>query len=321
MSIAIEDISVDDARVAFVEARPVGWAGFVKVEDFHEALKAQGVPEKLWPSKPTNNKRLERAIKAQKDSRRVLIRPLAKGKGWSLVTEAAEELELEGEERHKTAHSVDLTCTVKTVNDTPYVESTPWDHERVPSIKQDFTYFEDVFKCSEDLSQWFSRTIIPWCRGVATRSRGGTYYVLKGANLERLKNVADALDTVSTSRNSPFKVSGKTINVTTVHNGGRIILKPEVASETAVEILMDNFISECELVATTVGNQASNTKLGHRALTTQKDSATTQIDKLTLLEDVLDTKLDKLRDKLGEAKDEVGMAALAALAKEDEKKK
>ena len=96
---------------------------------------------------------------------------------------------------------------------------------------------------------------------------------------------------------------------------------PEVASETAVEILLDNFISECEQVAGGVSSKASDTNLGHRALSTQKETAGQQIDKLEALEDVLGTKLDTLKGKLDEAKDEAGMAALAALAKREEERK
>lgn len=317
MSITIEDISLDDDRVAFVEARPEGWAGYIKVEELHKALEAEGIPKKMWPSKPTPGKRLERAMRAQKDSRRVLIRPLNKAKGWSLVVEDDMELELAGYERHKTAHSVDLTCVVKQINNIPYVEATPWDHDRVNSVKQEFSRFEDVFKSSEDLSQWFSRTIIPWCRGVATRSRGGSYYVMKGDSLDRVRKVSKALAAVSITYETPMTVGDKTINLTKVGVGGRIILKPEVASDTAVEILVDNFIHECEQITASIKERVSNGSLGYKALTTQKGMATDQLSKLEAFEDLLDTKLDTLRESLGDAKEEAGMAALAALAKKE----
>lgn len=311
-SIAIEDISLDDERVAFVEASPHGWAGFVNVEKLHKALENAGIPEKLWPSEPTTSKRLERAMKAQK-AKNILIRPLSRGQGWSLVLEDGKELELAGDEKHKTAHSVELTCRVKKVNDTPYVEAVPWDHPNVAAIKQDFERFEDVFKCSEDLSIWFSRTIVPWCRGVATRARGGSYYIMKGDSLDRIRKVSAALADVSSTYDTPIAAGGKTINITKVYEGGRIVLKPEVASAAAVEILVDNFINECEQVSDTISYKAKNGKLGERALHTQKGLCTDQLDKLEAFEELLDTKLDNLTDKLNEAKEEVGMAALLAL--------
>jgi hypothetical protein len=312
-SIKIENISLDDERVAFVEAKPEGWAGYVKVEDFHKALKTVGIPEKLWPSKPTVNKRLERAMKAQRSSKRILIRPLNKARGWSLVLEDEKELALEGTELHKTAHSVDLTCVVKKVNDTAYVEATPWNHPNVASIKHEFDKFENVFKCSEDLSIWFSQTIIPWCRGVATRARGGSYYIMKGDSLDRIRKVAKAIQTVSQTNDYPMPIGDSSITISKVYTGGRVILKPEVASSAAVEILVDNFISECNQVAETICTKAREGNLGHRALSTQKGLAVDQIDKLEAFEELLGTKLDTLRDSLNEAKEEVGMAALNAL--------
>jgi len=43
--ITIEDIDLNDERVAFIEAKPGGWAGSVTVEAFSKALDAAGVPE------------------------------------------------------------------------------------------------------------------------------------------------------------------------------------------------------------------------------------------------------------------------------------
>jgi hypothetical protein len=312
-SITIEDIPLDDERVAFVEAKPDNWSGYVDVQEFYDALKDVGVPEKLWPSKPTANKRLERAMKSQKTSRRVLIRPLSKAKGWSLVLEDSNELELEGQEHSKTAHNVVLTCRAKKVNDQDYLEITPWDHPYAMSVKKDFDHFQHLFKCSEDLSHWFSQTIIPWCLGIATRARGGSYYILKGESLDNIMKVTLALNKVSSTYTTPIVINDAIINVTKVSKGGRIILKPEVASTVAVEILMDNFISECEQVTDMVSEKIKEGKLGYRALSTQKELASDQLSKLGEFEQLLGTKLDDLRDKLNGAKEEAGLAALIAL--------
>lgn len=319
-AITIEDIDLTDERVAFVEAKPVGWASTVSVESFHAALKAADVPEEKWPSAPTANKCLERAMQSLKDNRRTLIRPLPKSKGWSLVFENGNELELQdhdlgfgGVARKKQAHSVELTCRVKKVNDTSYVECTPWDHPQGSLVKEKFAEWQDTFKCSQDLSIWFSQTVVPWCNGVATRARGGSYYILKGESLTRMRKVVTALEDVSHSYTSPLSVGDSTINITRVEQGGRVILKPEVASQAAVEILIDNFIGECDRVCDTVGDKLTDTNLGHRALSTQTDIATAQVDKLKLFEQALDTRLDDIRDRLEETQSTAGLAALNAL--------
>lgn len=312
-AIAIEEIDLNDERVAFVEAKPVGWAKTVSVEAFHTALKDAGVPEDLWPSEPTANRCLERAMNDIKHNRRTLIRPLPKGKGWSLVFEDGDELELDHANQQKYAHSVELTCRVKKVGDTPYVDCVPWDHPEALTVKAKFEEWQDVFKCSQDLSIWFSQTVVPWCNGVATRARGGSYYILKGASLERMVKVAKAVEAVSDSYNVPRYVGNATINLTTVERGGRVVLKPEVGSTAAVEILLENFISECDKVCDTVGERIEAKGVGHRALSTQQNIATEQAAKLKLFEEVLDTKLDELRDRLEETQASAGMAALAAL--------
>ena len=316
-AIAIDDIDLSDERVAFVEAKPSGWAGTVNVEDFHKALDHAGVPKDKWPSEPTANKCLERAVNAQKHNRRTLIRPLPKGKGWSLVYENAEELNLEDsgnpQNGNRFAHIVNMTCRVKKVNDVEYVEVTPWDHPFASGVKHEFAQWQDTFKCSQDLSIWFSQTVVPWCNGVATRARGGSYYILKGDALNRMRKVNTALESVSHCYSTPLEVGGTTINLTRVEQGGRIILKPEVASAAAVEILIDNFVAECDKVCDTVGERIEKGSLGHRALSTQQETATAQVTKLKLFETVLDTKLDELRDRLEETESAAGLAALQAL--------
>jgi len=316
-AIAIEEMDLSDDRVAFVEAKPGGWAGTISVEDLHQSLDLAGVPKEKWPSEPTANKCLERAVNGQKHSRRTLIRPLPKGKGWSLVYENENELNLEDSGTpsagNRFAHVVDMTCRVKKVNDVEYVEVTPWDHPFASAVKHEFAQWQGTFKCSQDLSIWFSQTVIPWCNGVATRARGGSYYILKGDALSRIRKIDRALERVSHCYSTPLTVGGTTINITRVEQGGRIILKPEVASAAAVEILIDNFVSECDKVCDTVGERIEKGSLGHRALSTQQSTATAQVTKLKLFEEVLDTKLDELRDRLEETESAAGLAALQAL--------
>lgn len=318
-NITVENISLDDERIAWVEAKPVGWAGTVSVDRFHDALRNAGVPEDLWPSEPTPNKCLERAVKDLAEDRRTLVRPLPKSKGWSLVYEDASELDLgdnnnfiSSTDGHK-AHTVSLTARVKKVNDTPYVECTPWDHPLATKLSQTFASWQGVFKCSQDLSMWFSQTIVPWCQGVATRARGGSYYIVKGEPLTNMRKIEAALQEVSSSFESVRYVGNTPIALTTIESGGRILLKPEVASTVAVEILLENFISECDRVCDDVGAKLEDSSLGHRALNTQAKVANAQAEKVKLVERLLDVKLDELRDRLGELESDAGVAALAAL--------
>ena len=311
----VEQIDLDDDRIAFVEAKAAGWAGTIKCTDLHNALEDAGVPSEVWPSEPSPNKCLERAVKELASDRRTLVRPLKGSKGWTVVIEDAEALDLEVSNLPytPTAHTLDLTARVKKVYGQHIVEVTPWDHPLVPRIKRHYADWLGRFKAPHDLSQWFTQTVIPWCSGVATRSRGGSYYVLRGEPLERLEKCVRALHKVSNTSSTTRTVGGIAVPMTSVMEGGRIVIKPELASTVAVEVLLENFLNECDLVSDNVEKSLSNTNLGHRALKTQAGVAKAQAEKIALVERMLDTQLDDVRNTMLRLESEAGVAALAAM--------
>jgi hypothetical protein len=319
------DIPLTDDRVAFVEAKPAGWAGDVSVKEFHRALADNGIPETVWPGAPSDNKCLERALYSMR-SRRALVRPLTKGRGWSLILENADDLDLEKlDNAGDKAHRVEITCKVERGEFDGAVSTlriTPYDHPAVPLIKQEFMRYrgeqdnEGLFKCSQDLSQWFSQTIVPWCRGVATRSRGGSYYIMKGQYLDRMIQVAKSLEQASIVQQTEVTVGGTPINIAKVVQGGRVILKPEVASTAAVEILIDNVISECDRTCDQLSEKLQEGNLGQRALTTQKEVAEDIAAKLKEYESLLGMNLQDVRNRISEITTGIGMAELKLLSKE-----
>lgn len=324
----ITDISLDDDRVLFVEAKPAGWAGDLHAQTLLDALEEHGVPPEVWPSAPSDNKCLERALHSMR-SRRSLVRPLPKNKGWSLILENADDLDLERPEdsdgRH--SHTVELTCKIEKSefeHGASTVRVTPEDHPAVPLIKQEYTRYrgegdrEGLFKCSQDLSYWFSQTIVPWCHGVATRSRGGSYYIMKGKYLDRMKKVAKALEDASTFKQEQIMVSGEPVSLTKVHLGGRIILKPEVATTTAIEIFVDNVINECDKACDNLVEKLEKNDLGARALRTKKEEAAKVMDKLKEYEKLLGMNLQDVKDRLNEVSAGIGMAELKLLGEKDQ---
>jgi hypothetical protein len=319
----LTNLPLTDPRVAFVEAKPAGWAGDLQIQKLYQALKDHDIPSSVWPQSPSDNKCLERAIHSLR-GQRSLVRPLAKGRGWSLILESADNLDLEklGNDGRE-AHNVELTCKVERGEFDSALSSvrvTPNDHPAVPLIKQEFERYrgdtEDngLFKCSQDLSVWFSQTIVPWCRGVSTRSRGGSYYIMKGTYLDRMMRVTSALAQASDVDAHTLQVSGKPIQIHKVRLGGRIILKPEIATTTAVEIMIDNIISECDKVCDQLDEDLQGDKLGLRGLASRKSSAEDTLRKLKEYEELLGTNLDDVRSRLEEVKAGLGMAELRVLA-------
>lgn len=324
----LTDLDLQDERVAFVEAKPAGWAGDLPIPVLREALRNNDIPEAVWPSPPSDNRCLERALHSLR-SQRSLVRPLAKGRGWSLVIENPDDLDREkmGNDGHQ-AHSVELTCKVERGEfDTALsaVRVTPEDHPAVPLIKQEFARYrgdteeDGLFKCSQDLSVWFSQTIVPWCRGVSTRSRGGSYYIIKGQYLDRMIRVARALAEASQVTYSTVNVAGKPVRLHKVALGGRIILKPEIATTAAVEIMIDNIISECDKVCDSLDQDLRDEKLGVRGLQSRKGQAEDSLTKLKEYETLLGTNLEDVRTRLEEVQAGIGMAELRILGEKQGK--
>lgn len=332
------DIDLDDDRVQFVEAKPAGWAGHIKVNDLFRALEENDIPPQLWPNLPSDNKCLQRAMEDNRPrGRRHLVRPLKKAKGWSLVIENAEALDLEraeelarvgAEDAIGDSHAVEITGKVMRGEGDGHVSTvqiTPPSHPLTPMIKESFKFFRGtddfnlgVFKCSEDLSVWFSQTIIPWVSAVSTRSRGGSYYVLKGEPLDRLRRACAALESVSEYTVKEHKLpNGDVLNQTHTVVGGRIILKPEVCTVASVEILLDSVVNNIDKELDKLDEKLRTKDLGTRALSTQMKAVDSLAAMLTQYERVLGVGLDDVRARLAESKAGVGMAQLTLEANKD----
>lgn len=334
----IEELSVDDPRVMFVEAKPSGWAGYVKVNDFYRALHDAGVPPELWPNLPTDNKCLARGMQdIRPGGRRHLVRPLPKARGWALVIEHGEGLDLEVAEELKRvgaeseieeSHTVEITAKVLREETDAHMSTlriTPEDHPAVSLIKEAYRFHRGTddenlgqFMCSEDLSVWFSQTVVPWVRAVSTRSRGGSYYVLR-EHMPRMKAVVQAIESVSTYKTDVIKelTSGTQLKRTKVLKGGRIVLKPEVPTSAAIEILIDSVVNEMDREIDKLDEKLRSGELGGRALDTQATYVDQLGSKLKEFEDLLGVGLLDVRDRLAEAEAGVGMAKLKVEAEKE----
>jgi len=325
------DINIHDDRVLFVEAKIAGWSGYIKVNDFYDALLEAGVPRPLWPSAPTDNKCLERGMKDLQGPRK-LVRPLAKGRGWSLVVEDADALDLERpddeEDDERNAHKIEVTAKVERAEDDNHVSTlriTPESHPAVPLIRDAFQFHRGtddenlgMFKCAQDLSMWFTRTIVNWCNGVATRSRGGSYYVTKGENLNRLEKAVDALNKVSSFDTTPITLSsGQTVHHNKVSVGGRIVLKPEIGSAVAIECLIDSVIADCDKACDEMDDKLRSGSLKIRGLEAQAKHAEELEAKLKQFEDLLGVGLEDTRGRIGELVAANGLTRLRLEAERD----
>ena len=338
----LDNVELSDPRVAFAEVKPAGWAGYISATKLYAALDEQGVPPELWPNRVTDGKCLQRSFEdCRPKGKRWMTRPLSKGKGWANVLENPSALDLEWIEEmrrcgateeelaeYASASSVKITGKVEralTDAGLSTLRITPEDHPMVPQLKDTYAYHRGtgdadlgMFKCSEDLSVWFSQTIIPWVKAVATRGRGGTYYVLR-SHFAQIQAVQAALESVSSYKHEEIKElpNGKKIYRTTVTFGGRLLMKAELPTIAAVEILVNSVITTCEKKLDILDEKLREGTFGGRALSTKAEDVDKYGAFLKEFEDELSFSLDTMRERIAESEAGVGMAQLKLQAEKD----
>jgi hypothetical protein len=320
----INNATFDDPRVAVIEVTPM-WAGDLPMSDVDAALKGAGVPDGLLPSAPSRAAAMRRAFE-EIAPRAAKIDMLPKGLGVSMSLKNALHLDLEELSKiHGTtvreAASYTATFTAKiqvqNVNGTE-IESlsfSPDDHPMVPLVREVYRAKKDQYKASEDLSVWFSQTVIPACGGIGKRARGGVYYV-PTANRELLLAVARGLEAVSRSHSIDRNVAGQSFPVQILDHGGKLCLEPRASDDAAaMEIVVDGVIRDADSVLDTL-QAALEGGLGKRALKTKRAEAERLEAEIAHWESVASVGLDLLRNRIEELRSAIGMAEMAAEAAE-----
>lgn len=311
MTIELKDITLDHPDV-FCALTQFQHAGYIGQAELFTALEAAGVPKNIWPKAPSDHVCLGRAVKelAGRSDRVESIQG-----GWVLTTVLHDKLDLEDPENDGTdAHEVSVTAKVIQEGDTQIIRVTPGDSPHAPLIRHEYTFQQERFKASEDISKWLSQHVIPHVGGVAAKARGGSYYVAKGVGLNSLKKVKEALDAVSTFVDRKFKMLDdptKTFNIPKVTQGTSLILKPEFRALDAISIMLNGIIEETEKTCDDLHAkliQTGDGKLGKRGLTTQIASAEALEGKLKDYSKALGLDLSDLNERLDELKAGLGVA-------------
>lgn len=311
MTINIRNTSLDHEDVLCAETK-FQHRGSLGQKELLDALKLEGIPEQCLPNSPTDHVCLGRAVKgyARRNDRVESIPG-----GWVLTLVDKGKLDLEDEDNDGTdAHVVDVTAKILKVEDTTTVKIIPEDHPAAPAIRAEFEAQRGLFRCCEDVSRWLSQTIIPWVGGVASKARGGSYYVMRGTGLDRMKKVKKALDSVSSSTNTvfkPLKEEDSAIVMPVVTQGTHITLKPEFAELDAVRIMLDSVIRETDTMCDDLHTKLTSNKLGARALKTQIDRAIDHETKVEGYFKALGIDMGDIGDRLKELKGGLGVALAA----------
>jgi hypothetical protein len=203
---------------------------------------------------------------------------------------------------------------------------SPDDHPMVALVREVYQAKKDQYKASEDLSVWFSQTIIPACGGIGKRARGGVYYV-PSTRRDTLLAVAKGLESVSRSHTVDRQVAGQSFPVHLLDHGGKLCLEPRASDDSAaMEIMVDGIIRDADAALDDMANaleaNASGGKtLGKRALSTKRAECTKLEAEIATWEKVASVGLDLLRNRVEELRAAIGVAELAVEMAEVESSK
>jgi hypothetical protein len=312
----------NDDRVSAFEITPQ-WSGSLPISAVDEALKAHGIEDKYLPNQPSRAVCLRRAIDKVAD-RGAKIDMLPKGQGVSLSLKDVDNLDLDNLTVQagtvvRSASSYRATLTAKVIvtrdsnkNESISLQFTPEDHPLVPMIRDLYELECDNYKMSEDISQWFSLTIVPLCHGIGKRSRGGVYYV-PAYKKDLLKKVVDALASVSVSSVVERKVGGVRFPVSRLSLGGKICVEARYAEDAdCMEIMVDGLIRDTDSAIDDL-QACLETPKGSRALRTKAEEAVALAERMKRWEETCSVSLELLKDRLTEIHQKI----LVAEFKED----
>lgn len=315
----------NDPRIAVIETTPM-WAGDLSIQTVDDALKAEGLDAKLLPAQPSRSICMRRAFQSCAP-RGARIDPLPAGMGVAMSLKDVNMLDLEAlaqqqgkEVRESASYRATLTAKILVENiqgtEIETLTFTPHDHPMVDLVREVYKAKRDQYKASEDLSVWFSQTIIPSVGGVGKRSRGGVYYV-PASRKDDLMKVASALNKLSQSSAINREVAGVSIPVYQLTHGGKLCMEPRYADDSAaMEILIDGVIRDTDSIidgiADTLEVKDGKKPLGKRGLATKKREAASIEAQLASWEQVCSVSLPLLHNRLSEVQNAIGTAELAA---------
>lgn len=177
-------IAVNDASVA---GGIVYWSlgGTINVDAFRLAWVDAGLDPALLPPEPTEGSALKRAMLEQA-GRRLLARPINRGKTWLLVSETPNGSDADYSVRSKVELQKDGTLLIHAENGI---------NEKIESAYANALSNYDV----TDIANWLVHRAYA-CQALALRPRGGVYFIPR-ANIDTFLSYVSVLNKVSADCN------------------------------------------------------------------------------------------------------------------------
>lgn len=247
-------------------------------EPLRNAWLAAGLPDRLLPALPSEQRALGMAMKELAEHR-TLIRPLDKRAGWKVVPETAKDDDL-------TYKTDGLTAKLDVVGRPVF---KPVDHRSAARVRALYEEYLLKIPCSS-ASHWMSSVIMPYVDAVSVKDNGGVYFV------------------------PPHRVSAfeRMVQVIQEHTKHRVYAVPVVRAEATVSMVLDAMTDEVSSECSNLLHDLAT--VGERALQTRTEGLNALLDKVARFEKLLGTKLTAAREAMADADGAIAAAMLAATA-------
>ncbi len=275
-------------------------AGTLNKDALDQALLTV-LPKKLLPGVSGDTKYLRRAVESVRPSRSSnLVRKLSQGKGFAMVSENREALDLEeamlGDKDPEDAYEVGFDAKIVTHDDkSTSLKITPSDHPLAAQVRVQFEAQKGLYHVGTDISQWLTQKIIPYCNGVCGRDRGGFYYIPAGEDVARFEAIASVLRTMSS-----FDANGRMLN------GVKVYTIAAIYSENLAEAVVDSLVEETEQLYADVETKMHEGDLGLRGWAGQRKILLNMHTKINKYAELLGVGLEDLTTKLNDLTNGIG---------------
>jgi len=258
-------------------------SGATNLEALTAAWQREGLDEALLPTPPGEAVALGRAVH-QEESKRWLVRPLARRNAWALVGETASENSV----------AYDTMLTVKFVAGTPVFSRdsiSPTDYEVIIArIRANYDRQQGEL-APTDISTWLVK-LAGQSQSVPLRDTGGIYFVPRTA-VGFWRRAVKVVESVS---------------------GHRVFQIPALKNSEAIDAITDAITQEVDSIMTLMETEFQRTgdeALGSRAIETRRTECSELLAKVTAYDALLGVQL-KCRERVENLQAMIAMAALAA---------
>lgn len=285
--------------------------GFMPIEETEQGLQKAGLPQSLMPPVPGPSVALRRAVedatKGDKN-RRVESKGKRSGVVYSIINLDRDRIDLEEDNGFGIANA-ELSARIEKNGVGAYsLVITPEDHPQVEQIREFFSFHQENFKCSEDLSKWLSQTVFksPLLKSVARPGHGGGMYYVPKAGFDLVLKIRDTLNEMSEFDHRNQLTRGVRLYTQPVFHGFSDCL------DAMTDAFLDDFTKTCNgLESYLVGWEDGDAKVRWKGMETKAKEAEQLNAKLKAFKESCGLSVDDMSVRIKALSSRISMAQVA----------